>query len=138
MADLSDRRIYGIDDIPQESHLLEVALGQMDQGFSISDGEQNVLIFNRRYLDLLDLPPDRFKPGFHLSEVYRYNAERGWYGEGSVDKIVEDLMESLAKRLVSQHYERTRPDGIVLEIYGEALAGGGFVTKIAEQKYRSK
>ena len=80
----------------------------MDQGISVVDADLRVVVFNQKFLELLDLPSDRFKPGFHLSEAFRYNAERGEYGEGDVEVQVRERLE-LAGRFERHRMERT-PD----------------------------
>jgi PAS domain S-box-containing protein len=107
--------------------VLESALDHMDQGISVVDADLRVVVFNQKFLELLDLPGDRFKPGFHLSEAFRYNAERGEYGEGDVETQVRERLE-LAGRFERHRMERTRPDGTVLEIHDQPLDDGGLVT----------
>ncbi len=129
-------------ELAEKTAILESTLENMDQGISMVDGELKVIAFNRRFLELLDFPAERFKRGYHMAEAFRYNAERGEYGPGDVETLVQERIE-LAKRFESHHFERTRPDGTVIEIHGRPLPNkGGFVTtytditarKMAEQK----
>ncbi len=107
--------------------LLEAILENIDQGVSLVDAELRVVAFNRRFFELLELPPDRLRPGMPFEAFIRYNAERGEYGPGDVDQLVRERVE-LARRFEPHCFERTRPDGTVLEIRGRPLPGGGFVT----------
>ena len=68
---------------------LENTLEYMDQGISMVDGDLNVILFNQRFLDLLEFPPNQFKPGDKFEEFLRYNAQRGEYGEGDGDELVQ-------------------------------------------------
>ena len=125
-------------ELSRRSVVLETALEHMDQGISVVDADLRVVAFNRKFLDLLELPQQRFKPGFHMAEAFRHNAERGEYGEGSVDDLVKERV-ALAKRFEAHNFERTRPNGTTIEIHGQPLDDGGFVTTytdITERKRR--
>src|SRR6185369_7041903 len=89
------------------------------------------------FLELLDLPADRFTVGFDLEDLFRFNAERGEYGPGDIDELVRERLEG-ARRFEERALERTRPDGRVIAIRGKALPGGrGLVatyTDVTEQR----
>jgi PAS domain S-box-containing protein len=129
----SEREQQGV----SHSVLLEMALEHMDQGISVVDADLNVVAFNGKFLELLELPDDRFKPGFHMSQAFHFNALRGEYGEGDVDKLVRDRV-ARAKRFEAHRFERTRPDGTTLEIHGRPLDGGGFVTIYTDVTERNR
>jgi PAS domain S-box-containing protein len=93
--------------------------------------------FNHKFLNLLELPEQQFKPGFHVADAFRYNAERGEYGEGDVEEQVQERVE-LAKRFDPHRFERTRPDGTILEIHGQPLDDGGFVTTYTDITQRKQ
>lgn len=103
------------------------ALDHLDQGVSVLDGDLRLVLINRRFMGLLDFPPDVIGVGTLLEEVFRFNAERGEYGDGDVEAQVQERME-LARRREPHRFERVRPDGVVIEIVGNPLPDGGFVT----------
>jgi len=115
------------DRLEDERALLEITLENMSQGITLFDENLNVLVLNRRYKELLDFPDELAIPGTHLSEFFRYNALRGEYGDGDVEKLVRERIE-LAERFEPHRFRRSRPDGTVLEIVGMPLEDGGFVT----------
>ena len=123
--------------LAEKCALLEATLENMDQGVSLVDVDLNVLAFNRKFLELLEFPPEHFRPGFHMEKAFRYNAERGEYGEEDVEEQVYQRI-SLAKRFEPHHFERTRPDGTVIEIRGSALSDGGFVTTYTDITERKR
>ena len=66
-----------------------------------------------------------------VEDLYRYNAGRGMLGVGSIDDAIERRMQYL--RNATPHVrESERADGTVLEIRGNPLPGGGFVTSYAD------
>lgn len=113
--------------LAEKSALLARTLDNIRQGISLCDGRLNMLAFNRRFLETLEFPPEEFKPGDPFEKFIRYNAQRGEYGPGDVETLVRDRIE-LAKKFEPHSFERTRPDGTVIEIEGTPLPEGGFVT----------
>jgi diguanylate cyclase (GGDEF)-like protein/PAS domain S-box-containing protein len=47
----------------------DTALNNMSQGLCFFDSAHRLIVCNRRYLDVYDLPPDSVGPGAHLSEI---------------------------------------------------------------------
>lgn len=85
------------------------------------------MAWNRRYQTMFGYPEGMLYVGRPVADLIRYNAERGELGEGDVE-------EQIAKRIGymragSPHvFERTRSDGQVIEMRGQPLPGGGYVT----------
>jgi PAS domain S-box-containing protein len=113
--------------LAEKAAILEMTLESMDQGVSLFDADLNVVAFNRKFLEILDLPPDRFKPGDNFEDFIRFNAERGEYGDGDIEEQVRFRVER-AGRFEPHAFERARPDGTVIEARGYPVPGGGFLT----------
>ena len=108
--------------------LLDVIVNNFPGGISVFDKSLKMVICNIEQRRLLEYPDSLFANGPPtLEEVFRFNAERGEYGEGVVDELVQIRMERVKMRQ-SHHYRRSRPNGRVLEIRGTPVADGGFVT----------
>ncbi|MDG4576878.1 MAG: PAS-domain containing protein [Defluviicoccus sp.] len=107
--------------------ILELTLDAMEQGISVVDADLNVVVFNRRFLDILGLPTGRFQPGDPFEEFIRFNAERGDYGPGVIEEQVQARL-ALARSPAPHCFERIRPDGTVIEIRGTPIPAGGFLT----------
>ena len=110
-----------------ETSALQRVLDALDVGVSLVDAELDVVAFNARFLQILDFPADRFCQGDAFENFIRFNAERGEYGEGDVETLVAERV-ARARRFEAHRFERTRPDGEVIEVEGRPLPGGGFVT----------
>jgi|GEM_PF-884834 len=113
--------------IAANNALLETTFENMTQGISVVGADLKARAFNTRFLDLLGFPRDRFRVGDPFETFVRYNAERGEYGDVDVDAHVAQALE-VAGRCEPHVVERIRPDGTVLEIRGQPLPDGGFVT----------
>jgi signal transduction histidine kinase len=116
---------------------LQAAIDSMPAGVSVVDADLNLVAFNESFLDLLELPRGRFFPGTTTFEdIIRFNAERGEYGDGNIEEMVRERVE-LARKFMPHTLERRRPDGTVIEIRGNPLPGGGFVTTYTDVTERA-
>jgi signal transduction histidine kinase/CheY-like chemotaxis protein/HPt (histidine-containing phosphotransfer) domain-containing protein len=124
-------------ELARQSALLQATLDNVSQGISAVDADLRLSAFNDRFLDLLGFPRDLARPGTPLADFFRYNAARGEYGPGDPEAQVAQRL-ALARRLEPHHFERTRPDGTVLEIQGRPMPGGGFVTTYTDITERKR
>lgn len=117
----------------EPARLLQLLCEHFPGGVSVVDSELRFTLWNQRLIDLLGFPPELFERPVSLPELWRFNIERGEFGPvQDVDALVADFT-ARAKRFEPHAFMRTRPDGTVLEIRGEPIAGdGGFVTVYTE------
>jgi len=107
--------------------LLQATLENVRQGISVFDRELRLICWNRRFRDLMNLPPEFGRVGVTLPEIIRFNAERGEYGSGDIDALVAERLELFIGSGES-FFERRRPDGLVLEIRTNRMSGGYVTT----------
>jgi PAS domain S-box-containing protein len=144
LTDITERKRTEAD-LAEKSAMLEVTMEHMDQGISMFDGDLKLTAFNHRFIDLLQFPSDLVHRGTSLAELFRYNAERSEYGPGDPEEQIAERI-ALARKFEAHHFERTRPDGMVIEIRGKPTTGGGMVTtysditkrKLAEDELRNQ
>ena len=110
---------------------VQQSLDSMSQGLSVAkmvDGQLYVVLCNQQFIKMLDFPVEFGNLPRPFSDFIRYNAERNEYGPGNIDEQVEERVK-LAGRFQAHAFQRTRPDGSVLEIVGKPLpSGDGFVS----------
>lgn len=111
--------------------LLQSSLENVSQGISVVDAELRLVAWNRRYAEIYKYPPGFLRIGQPIEEPLRYNAERGELGPGDPDELVARRLSHL-QRGTPYSFQRTRLDGTVLEIRGNPMPGGGFVTSFAD------
>tara|TARA_R110001606_G_scaffold1937_10_gene7760 strand:- start:26203 stop:29691 length:3489 start_codon:yes stop_codon:yes gene_type:complete len=107
--------------------LLRTTIETISQGICVVDRDLNIVAWNQAYVNLFGYPEGLIRLGRSIEEVYRYNAERGFY-DG------EDLEQDVRKRVRLLHkgsahrFERQLPSGVVVEVRGSPMEGGGFVS----------
>lgn len=111
--------------------LLATMMDHMSQGVSVVDADLRMVAWNRRYLELFDYPLDLVYVGCSVADLIRFNAERGECGTGTVQEHIDKRLYWM--RLGNPHvFERVRKDGRVIEMRGQPIKGGGFVTTFAD------
>jgi len=107
--------------------LLEATLENISQGVSVVDSSQRIMGWNSRYVELMSYPSGMIHVGKPVAELIRYNAELGRFGDG-------DIEMEIAKRLKfirdgsAYRYQSAFFDGKVIEIRGQPMPDGGYVT----------
>ncbi len=107
----------------ERTRTLEATLEKMGQGVMVVSPNRIVELCNRRAIELLDLPPDlmRAKPRFEAV------LEHQW-AKGDFSHTSEQLREFVHAGGIldtPQRYQRTRPNGRVIEVHSVPLEGGG-------------
>ncbi len=108
--------------------LLQTLIDFLPSGVTLFDSELRMVACNRQFRELLEFPDELFADGLPcMRRLAEFNVARGEYGPGDPAGQVEGVLER-ARRMQAHVFERTRPDGRVLEVRGNPLPGGGFVT----------
>ena len=116
---------------------LSAGLDLIDQGFTLIDEKLQIVAWNQPFLDLLAFPSEMAYVGAPFESFMRYNAERGEYGEGEVGELIRERME-MARAFTPHDFERIRPNGTVLRVYGVPVPGHGFVTLYSDVTERHR
>lgn len=113
--------------------LLSATLEHLSQGISVVDKDLRLVAWNHRYVELFEYPERLITRGCPIEDVVRYNAGRGLLSEGGGDH--EDKIARRIGHMREGHaymHERELPNGMVIEIRGNPLPGGGFVTSYSD------
>ncbi len=107
--------------------ILSTTLENIAAGVSVVDPDMRLVAWNRRYQQLFGYPDGMLYVGRPVADLIRYNAERGELGEGDVEKQIARRVAYM--RAGSAHvFERVLGGGRVIEMRGQPLPGGGYVT----------
>ncbi len=123
----------------EKTQVLESTLDFMDQGITNVNAEGRICVFNRRYLELLEMTEDFMSRQPKVEEVVRYQAARGDFGSDFeyVDDRGRDYMrrEYAAQGLPLQtpaSYVRRTHTGRHVEVRTRHLPDGGRVRSFTD------
>ena len=111
--------------------LLQSAIENISHGVSVVDKDLNLVAWNSQYLKLFQYPEELIQVGRPIEDLIQYNAQQGMMGTSNIDQQIKKRLEFIRKG--SPHiFERQRSDGLVLEMRGNPMPGGGFVTSFID------
>jgi Na+/proline symporter/signal transduction histidine kinase len=111
--------------------LLESTLDNMSQGVAVVDKQLRLVGWNRRYVELMDYPENTVHLGQPIEELIRLNAGRGLIKDENHEAGIQKRLEHLRGR-APYRLERQWQDGRVIEIHGNPMPGGGYVTTFTD------
>src|ERR1700685_4826606 len=95
---------------------LAAGLDEISAGFAIFDETLQLVFCNARYPLIRGYPAALCKPGIELTELFRYNAARGDYGDGDVEAHVTERVAQI---------QRGREVTVGQGLEGGAMLAGG-------------
>lgn len=114
----------------EKSILLEATLEHMDQGVAKIGPDGVVELCNRRAIELLELPPDLMASRPTLQQVLDMLRDRGEFLPAPPE--VQALLQDSGGIDHQRVYDRSRPNGTVLEVQTIPIAGGGALRTITD------
>lgn len=115
---------------------LNMALGNMASGLFMIDADMKLRVFSERVYEFYGLPRDTVKVGAPLEGMIRIRAERGDYGEGDPETLIQQRLDGYRQRdiqTVTDHVEDR-----IYEVHREPTDDGGVVCIINDVTEREK
>jgi len=112
--------------IQYNREILQTALDHVHQGIAVFDKQMQLVTWNRYFGEMLELPPDLVRVGVRLDEILYRLAERGDFGTGTIDAILQDRLERYAHG-TEIFQERMPKRGVVIEVRPNRMPDGGIV-----------
>jgi signal transduction histidine kinase len=110
--------------------ILQTALDHVRQGIAVLDKSMHLVCWNRQFGEVLGLPPEVVRIGIGLDEILRHNADKGAFGPGKAEALVE---ERIAGYVGGEPFLERFPDrGLVIEVRANRMPGGGIVTTFTD------
>ncbi len=112
----------------QRSTLLQSALDAMHDGLAVFDANLQLVGWNRRLLELVDLPLETVEAGISALDVARHYGRRGFYGDIDTETHAREKFESLSGAHRPKRGQLQLADGRTVEIRRSNLADGGYLS----------
>ncbi len=119
--------------------LLQAGVENIEQGISVIDADMRIVAWNKRYIELLGYPANIVHVGKPVAELIRFNADRGIIITNKDKENTNEKEDDFINRRLehmrqgnNHYFQREMPNGIVLEIRGQAMPGGGFVSTFSD------
>jgi Na+/proline symporter/signal transduction histidine kinase len=107
--------------------VLQTALEHARQGVAVFDRDGKLMVWNRPFAEVLDLPPEDLHIGAGFDDVLMSLAARGEFGEGDTRALVAERADRLLTSSEPQT-ERLAKRGLFIEVRSARLPDGGVVT----------
>jgi two-component system NtrC family sensor kinase len=114
---------------------LRVTFDNMGDGVAMFGADKKLVAWNRNLQEMLDLKDALLIARPTFAELFRYLATRGEFGSADLEA---ELSRSLDDTSREMRYERTRPDGQVVEVRRNPVPDGGFVLIYADITERKR
>jgi signal transduction histidine kinase len=115
---------------------LEATLAGMSDGIMMVDAELRLLAWNDKFPDFTGVPREILCLGLTMEEILRAQVLSGEFGAVDPDVEVARRMGTLRSGGSSGTILRARPNGRMLELRRNPIAGGGFVTLYSDATAR--
>ncbi|OAN48672.1 hypothetical protein A6A04_20050 [Paramagnetospirillum marisnigri] len=113
---------------PECRHIIQSIIEHLPSGVTLFDQNLEMIACNGLFRRLLDFPDKLFEGSLpSMKSLALFNARRGEYGPGDPEELAGQVVQR-AMAMKPHQFERVRPDGIILEISGQPLPSGGFIT----------
>jgi PAS domain S-box-containing protein len=108
---------------------LRVTFDNMGDGVVMFDAAGRLAAWNRNFQEIIELPETFLAGRPSRSEYFRYLADRGEFVSADLEAQLGRTVDDTG---LEMRYERTRPDGRVIEVRRNPVLAGGYVLIYAD------
>ncbi len=113
----------------QKSEHLSLTLDNMGQGIILVTKDFRIPVINQQAVRLLDLPEDFLRSSPKFTDLVKFQEARGEYASIAFPEGISAVEYFTQRDAIGglRTFERTRPNGTVLEVRSTSLPDGGFI-----------
>lgn len=123
--------------IVEQAAIIQGVLDNMDPGVTLFDRDLKMASHNDRFMELFNLPQNLISNNIELMDILAHMAEQGEFGDEDSDEGVQELFK-LFQSNASFTFDHHRPNGLVIEIRGGPMPGGGSIASYTDITDRKK
>ncbi len=114
------------EELTRQNQRLDIALENMSQGLCLFDGDKNLIVCNRRYVEMYDLPLELAHPGTPFRAIVEERIRSGNYSGPRPESYVEERLAAVEERMPSTKLQELK-DGRIVAIAHRPLPDGAWV-----------
>ena len=124
--DITERE-RAADELKEQHRRFDVALNNMAHGLCMFDENWRLIVSNKRYAEMFNLPQDVVRPGMSIRAIIEASFARGNYRHKAItaDELYNDYVASLNAGDLIVH--RHLSDGRIIKLTHERMPQGGWV-----------
>ena len=107
--------------------VLSASFENISSGISVVDADLRLTAWNQRYEDMFAYPEGMLYVGLPVADIIRFNAKRGFLGEGDIEEKVTKRLQLMSQGKVYRVI-RKHSDEKTIQINGQPMPSGGYVT----------
>jgi PAS domain-containing protein len=112
--------------LADQNKRLDAALNNMSQGLVMFDSAARLVVYNKRYLDMFGLSPERIKPGCAIRDLLAQRVASGSFSAEDVDAYRADLLVAVAQGKTFSKITHLQ-DGRTISVANQPTGDGGWV-----------
>jgi len=117
--------------LQQLNRWFDIALNNMGRGLSMFDDQQRLIVCNKLYRSIYNLPPRLTRPGTCLASIVRFHVKRdnGQDDPQEIERQCAWIRAHIAKLARGETFTYTQhlKDGKTVQVTNQPLPGGGWV-----------
>ena len=136
-ADITERK-RAEEELAKKEAQLRVALDNMPGGMMLGDRDLNYVFFNSQFSELYEFPDGLIEVGGSIRDELRYQADRGDFGPGDKDELIEQVVATYQKGEAVSYEREIAGSGRTVQIYMAPTPEGGYVEIITDMTKRKR
>jgi len=117
------RLLLATQSLAEQNVKFDSALSNMPHGLCMFDSRQRLMVWNKRFSEIYNIPPEALSPGLTVRQLIELSAASGNLPNQSMDDVTSEN-EARLKSGVS-HSRRLLPDGRIVALSQQPMIGGG-------------